>query len=65
MCEVEANAILQQRYTMMLRHPSDGAEQTTDHEDDKARGEIVLMSRKRQAKIVFRLEEHRARAHCA
>ncbi len=57
MCEVEATASIQQRYGMMLA----AASSTPDSERD----EMLLLSRKRQAKIVTRLEDHKARAHSA
>ena len=58
MCEVEATASLQQRYDTFL--PS-----KPETPPDGERDEIVLMSRKRQARIASRLEQHKARAHCA
>ncbi len=57
MCEVEAAAALQQRYDVILR-PEQGA-------CDQDREEMVLLSRKRQAKIASHLEDHKARAHSA
>jgi hypothetical protein len=57
MCEVEATAALQQRYGMMQA----SAPATPDSERD----EMLVLSRKRQAKIVSRLQDHKARAHSA
>ena len=57
MCEVEATAALQQRYGMMLA--------STPTSADPDRDDMLLLSRKRQAKIVSRLEDHKARAHSA
>lgn len=57
MCEVEAMAAIQQRYGMM----QSSAPETTDRDRD----DMLLLSRKRQAKIVSRLEDHKARAHSA
>ena len=57
MCEVEATLALQQRYDMI----ASGSESMPD----RGRDEILLLSRKRQAKIVSRLDDHKARAHSA
>jgi hypothetical protein len=61
MCEVEATAILQQRYDMILRPQQEGLDQDTYQE----RQEMVLSSRKRQLKITCRLQRHRILAHSA
>jgi len=57
MCEVEATNAIQQRYEL-IQPPEDGT-------PDKDREDIVLVSRKRQAKLASRLEIHKARAHSA
>jgi hypothetical protein len=59
MCEVEATMVLQQRYRMMNSPEPDL------HELDKDSRDLVLMSRKRQAKIMSRLASHKAEAHSA
>ena len=59
MCEVEATMVLRQRYQMM------NGPQLDIHNLDEDSRDLVLMSRKRQAKILSRLESHKARAHPA
>ncbi len=58
MCEVEATAILQQRYDTFVQPQAEAP-------PDVERDEMVLLSRKRQASITSRLERHKARAHSA
>jgi hypothetical protein len=51
--------VLRERYAMIDPPPPyDGA----DHEESRS---LVLMSRKRQARIISNLESHKARAHSA
>lgn len=59
MCEVEATMVLRERYEMM--NPPTAEPQK--HDDDSR--SLVLMSRKRQARIMCSLESHKARAHSA
>ena len=53
-CQVEATAVLAQRRQMV--HPA---------VPEPELGDTVLTSRKRQAHIVLKLEQHKAKAHCA
>ena len=59
MCEVEATMILRERYAMMDPPRAPGENHDGDSRD------LVLMSRKRQAKIMWSLELHKAVAHSA
>jgi hypothetical protein len=58
-CQIEATAVIKLRREMIRRSPPE-----IDVPDD-SRGDIILTSRKRQAQIVHKLDEHKARAHSA
>ncbi len=58
-CEEEATASLEQRY-VLLRPPA----RSTDSKAQE-RQATILSSKKRQLKIVARLEQHKAMAHTA
>ena len=57
LCEVEATAALQQRYGVM--------QASAPGTPDSDRDDMLLLSRKRQAKIVSRLEDYKASAYSA
>jgi len=59
MCEVEATVILRERYEMINPPKAFG-----EKHDEESRS-LVLMSRKRQARIMSNLESHKARGHSA
>jgi hypothetical protein len=62
MNQIEATTVLQKRHRMVYPLPqSENPDQNPDQELD----EIVLFSRKRQAKIAFRLQRHQDLVHAA
>lgn len=62
MCEVEATMVLRQRAEMMNPTPQAEAQSLDQGEESR---DLVLMSRKRQARIVSHLEWHKTQAHSA
>jgi hypothetical protein len=63
MNQIEAASVIEQRYRMIIPPPPDNAARKHDHDQDLQ--EIVLFSRKRQAKIAFSLQRHQDREHAA
>lgn len=61
MNQIEATTVLRQRTKMILRpHPA-----KSDPHSDRDLEEVVLFSRKCQAKIAFRLRRHQEEVHAA
>jgi hypothetical protein len=60
-CKEEATASLKQRYDVMRQPPTENADPSSLQE----RQETILSSKKRQLKIVSKLEQHKALAHSA
>jgi len=56
-CQVEAAAVMQQRRNMIQPAPAEPFDETCQ--------ETVLASRKRQARIMSKMESHQALAHSA
>ena len=61
MNQIEAATVLEQRYRMMQPLLPDSLDRSPDQELQ----ETVLFSRKRQAKIAFRLQRHQDSEHAA
>jgi len=59
MCEVETTLVLKQHNSAI--HPSPEVETDKDPESR----DLILLSRKRRAKIVAKMETHKALAHSA
>jgi hypothetical protein len=57
-CEVEAAAVLQQRYEMIRPYPVEA-----DLDQAQQRQETVVSSRRKQWKIESQIQEHRSLAH--
>ncbi len=63
MNQIEAASVIEQRYRMIIPLQAANAARNQDHDRDLQ--EIVLFSRKRQAKIAFHLQRHQDREHAA
>ena len=61
MNQIEATTVLRQRTKMILRPEPD----RSDPHSDRDLEEVVLFSRKCQAKIAFRLKRHQDKVHAA
>lgn len=61
MNQIEATTVLRQRTKMILRPEPDHS----DSHSDRDLEEVVLFSRKCQAKIAFRLQRHQDKVHAA
>jgi hypothetical protein len=58
-CEIEAAAVIRQRFELFRKFRGDGSGTDQNHV------EVVLASRKRQLQITSQLQRHKAAAHAA